>query len=54
VFERFYQFSTLPAYTRPVEVAAVLAFAILASTLAGLIPASRAASLRPVDALRSE
>ncbi|HEY4300241.1 MAG TPA: ABC transporter permease [Candidatus Didemnitutus sp.] len=54
VFERFYQFSTLPAYTRPVEVVAILAFAIVASTLAGLIPAARAASLRPVDALRSE
>ncbi|HVU16219.1 MAG TPA: ABC transporter permease [Candidatus Didemnitutus sp.] len=54
VFEQFYQFSSLPAYTRPGEVVAIFGFAVLAATLAGLLPAFRAAALRPVDALRSE
>lgn len=53
-YARFYQFSDLPAHTRPVEVAVIIFFAILASTLAGLIPAWRAAKLKPVEALRSE
>lgn len=54
VFEKFYQFSSLPAYTRPQDVALIIVFSLLASTLAGLIPAWRAARLKPVEALRSE
>ena len=54
VFERFYQFTRLPAYTDPRDVAVIVAFALAASALAGLIPAWRAARLKPVEALRSE
>ncbi|HWA26198.1 MAG TPA: ABC transporter permease [Lacunisphaera sp.] len=53
-FERFYQFSNLPANTRPVEVVIILISAVFISTLAGLLPAWRAARLKPVEALRSE
>jgi lipoprotein-releasing system permease protein len=35
-------------------VALIIVFSILASTLAGLIPAWLAARLKPVEALRSE
>lgn len=54
VFVKFYQFSNLPAYTEPKDVAIIVVFSIIASTLAGLIPAWRAARLKPVEALRSE
>jgi lipoprotein-releasing system permease protein len=54
VFEKFYQFSSLPAHTEPKDVAIIVVFSIAASTLAGLIPAWRAAKLKPVEALRSE
>jgi lipoprotein-releasing system permease protein len=53
-FERFYQFSSLPAYTAPKDVIIIVAFSLVASMLAGLIPAWRAARLKPVEALRSE
>lgn len=53
-FVKFYQFSSLPAYTAGKDVALIIVFSILASTLAGLIPAWRAARLKPVEALRSE
>jgi lipoprotein-releasing system permease protein len=53
-FVKFYQFSNLPAYTAGKDVALIIVFSILASTLAGLIPAWRAARLKPVEALRSE
>jgi lipoprotein-releasing system permease protein len=53
-FEKFYQFSALPAHTVPRDVAMIIVFSILASTIAGLIPAWRAAKLKPVEALRSE
>ncbi len=53
-FEKFYQFSSLPAYTATKDVAMIIVFSIFASTLAGLIPAWRAARLKPVEALRSE
>jgi lipoprotein-releasing system permease protein len=54
VFVKFYQFAKLPAYTAPRDVVFIVVFSILASTLAGLIPAWRAARLKPVEALRSE
>ncbi len=53
-FVKFYQFSSLPAYTATKDVIIIVVFSLLASTLAGLIPAWRAARLKPVEALRSE
>jgi lipoprotein-releasing system permease protein len=53
-FVKFYQFSNLPAYTAEKDVILIIVFSIVASTLAGLIPAWRAARLKPVEALRSE
>ena len=54
VFEKFYQFSSLPAHTETKDVVIIIVFSVVASTLAGLIPAWRAARLKPVEALRSE
>ncbi|MEI6105948.1 MAG: ABC transporter permease [Opitutae bacterium] len=54
VFVKFYQFSQLPAHTEPKDVVIIIVFSMAASTLAGLIPAWRAAKLKPVEALRSE
>lgn len=54
VFEKFYQFTRLPAHTDTTELVAIIVFTLVASTLGGLIPAWRAARLRPVEALRSE
>lgn len=54
VLVRFYQFSNLPAHTSPSDLAMIVTCAILISTLAGLLPAWRAARLKPVEALRSE
>jgi lipoprotein-releasing system permease protein len=54
VFEKFYQFSSLPANTETRDVVLIIVFSVLASTIAGLIPAWRAAKLQPVEALRSE
>lgn len=53
-FAKFYQFSSLPAHTVPTDVVLIIVFSILAATIAGLIPAWRAAKLKPVEALRSE
>ena len=53
-FVKFYQFSQLPAHTAPRDVVTIVGFTLLAATLAGLIPAWRAAKLKPVEALRSE
>lgn len=53
-FVKFYQFSSLPAHTAPGDVATIVAFSLAAATLAGLLPAWRAARLRPVEALRHE
>lgn len=52
--ERFYQFSQLPAYLGTTDLLLIVFSAILVSTLAGLLPAWRAAKLKPVEALRSE
>jgi len=53
-FVKFYQFSSLPAHTVTKDVASIVVFSVVASTLAGLIPAWRAARLKPVEALRNE
>ncbi|MDX2188124.1 MAG: FtsX-like permease family protein [Opitutaceae bacterium] len=49
-----YQFSEVPASITAQEIAGIVAFAVLLSTLAGLIAAWRAAKLQIVEALRSE
>jgi lipoprotein-releasing system permease protein len=54
VLQRFYQFKQLPAHTAPKEVALIIVLTVVISTLAGLLPAWRAAKLKPVEALRSE
>lgn len=53
-FERFYQFSQLPAHTNTSDLIVIIVSALVLSTLAGLIPATMAARLKPVEALRSE
>jgi lipoprotein-releasing system permease protein len=53
-FVKFYQFADLPAHTESRDVIMIVVFSVAASTLAGLIPAWRAAKLKPVEALRSE
>jgi lipoprotein-releasing system permease protein len=54
VLRRFYQFSELPSYTSGPTVTLIVVLTILISTLAGLLPAWKAARLKPVEALRSE
>ena len=51
---RFYQFANLPCSYSPHDFAVVTTCSILIATLAGLLPAWRAARLKPVEALRSE
>ncbi len=51
---QFYQFTELPSHTLPADLILTVVAAIVISTLAGLLPAWRAASLKPVEALRSE
>lgn len=51
---RFYQFTELPAHTSPRDIVLIVALTVVISTAAGLLPAWRAARLRPVEALRSE
>jgi lipoprotein-releasing system permease protein len=52
--KQFYQFTDLPAHTLPSDLILTVVAAIVISTLAGLLPAWRAARLKPVEALRSE
>ena len=54
VLVRFYQFSQLPSYTSRSDITMIVVCSIAISTLAGLLPAWRAARLKPVEALRSE
>jgi lipoprotein-releasing system permease protein len=52
--KQFYQFTDLPAHTLPGDLMLTVVAAIVISTFAGLLPAWRAARLKPVEALRSE
>jgi lipoprotein-releasing system permease protein len=54
VMRRFYQFSELPSHITGGTVALIAVMTIMISTLAGLLPALKAARLKPVEALRSE
>jgi lipoprotein-releasing system permease protein len=54
VLVRFYQFSQLPAHPSRSDITMIVVCSIVISTLAGLLPAWRAARLKPVEALRSE
>jgi lipoprotein-releasing system permease protein len=51
---RFYQFSNLPLSYSVHDFLLVITSSIIIATLAGLLPAWRAARLKPVEALRSE
>jgi len=51
---RFYQFSNLPLSYSAHDFALIIASSVVIATLAGLLPAWRAARLKPVDALRNE
>ena len=51
---QFYQFTELPSHTLMSDLVLTIVASIVISTLAGLLPAWRAARLKPVDALRSE
>jgi lipoprotein-releasing system permease protein len=51
---QFYQFSQLPSHTTSSDLTMIVVMAVVISTIAGLLPAWRAARLRPVEALRSE
>ena len=52
--DRFYQFSNLPCSYSVHDFVVIITSSIVIATLAGLLPAWRAARLRPVEALRSE
>lgn len=54
VFQQFYQFVNLPAHTLASDVIVIAVGSVVASTLAGIIPAWRASRLEPVEALRNE
>ncbi|MGA3007545.1 MAG: ABC transporter permease [Opitutaceae bacterium] len=54
VLQRFYQFSELPSHVAVGDITLIVVLTIVISTLAGLLPAWRAARLKPVEALRSE
>jgi lipoprotein-releasing system permease protein len=51
---RFYQFANLPAYLSNDDLWLIVVCSVVISTLAGLLPAWRAARLKPVEALRNE
>jgi lipoprotein-releasing system permease protein len=54
VLRRFYQFSELPSHPEGSTVALIAVLTVAIATLAGLLPAWRAARLKPVEALRHE
>jgi lipoprotein-releasing system permease protein len=49
-----YFLDRIPAEVHPEDVFLIIAFALIASVLAGFYPASRAANLHPVEALHYE
>lgn len=51
---RFYQFSNLPLSYSVHDFVLIITSSVVIATLAGLLPAWRAARLKPVEALRSE
>lgn len=52
--QRFYGFVDLPAHTARSDVILIVVLSVLFSVLAGVIPAWRAARLKPVEAFRNE
>ena len=54
VFQQFYGFARLPSHTETFDVTITVVGTLISATLAGLLPAWRAARLKPVEALRSE
>lgn len=52
--KELYQLSQIPAHTTPADVIRVCSIVMVICTLAGLVPAWRAARLEPVEALRNE
>ncbi|RKX36153.1 MAG: ABC transporter permease [Verrucomicrobia bacterium] len=51
---RFYQFADLPSYSNPKDMIIIACASVVISTVAGMIPAWRAARLKPAEALRTE
>jgi lipoprotein-releasing system permease protein len=51
---QFYQFTDLPSHPVASDIIVTIVASIVISTLAGLLPAWRAARMKPVEALRSE
>jgi lipoprotein-releasing system permease protein len=51
---RFYQFADLPSYSNPKDMVIIACASVIISTVAGMIPAWRAARLKPAEALRTE
>ena len=54
VFQQFYGFVHLPSHTTAFDLTIIIIGSIVSATVAGLLPALRAARLKPVEALRSE
>lgn len=54
VFQQFYGFVELPSHTDGFDLTVIIIGAVVSATFAGLLPALRAAKLKPVEALRSE
>jgi len=54
VMRRYYEFSELPSHITGSTVALIIVMTVVISTLAGLLPAWKAARLKPVEALRGE